>query len=114
MARANERMMLLRGPDNKNILEIAQMFGVPLDKDWEPTHGFWDKSVMYICANLIPELCKTDLGVYSLDANWNLVEYFLTEFHKREILNPENGHKLDAIMINGDHNGHGTVYHDWQ
>ena len=106
--------MTLRGTENRNILEIAQMFGVPLDEKWEPSPGFWDKPMKYICATVLePGTCNYDLGMYQHDANWALVEYFITEFHQREIVNPEDGQKVDAIFVNGDHNAHGITYKDY-
>ena len=41
MERASQRMVDLRGPDNKNILQIAQMFGIPLDSSFQFTDYFW-------------------------------------------------------------------------
>lgn len=90
------------------------MFGIPLAEDWEPTPGFWQKPMMYMCANVLePGTCNYDLGMYQIEDTWALVEYFLSEFHKREILNPEDGKKVDAIFVNGDNNAHGLTYRDY-
>ena len=94
-----------------NILEIAKSFGIPLDSDFQFTPNFWKKPMMYMCANVLePGTCNTHLGLYQLDANWNLVNYFMSQFFEREVYNPRDGQKLNAILVNGDHNAHGVTY----
>ena len=83
------RMMDLRGNTNMNILDIAKSFGIPLDSKFEFTPGFWAKPMMYMCANVLePGTCNTNLGMYQLDANWNLVNYFMKQFFEREVAHP--------------------------